>query len=72
MKVATFRVIDSKTAKVIKAYELEYTDIEHLNGLFHEARKVWAEYQVEVDTPNFLFSYSHTWKEQMAISPFAV
>lgn len=72
MKVATFRVIDTKTAEVIKTYELEYTDGKHLNTLFHEARQVWDEYQVEAETPDFLLSYSHTWRDQLAISPFAV
>lgn len=72
MKVATFRVIDTKTAEVIKTYELEYTEPKHLNTLFHEARQVWDEYQVEAETDGFLLSYSHTWRDQLAISPFAV
>ena len=72
MKVATFRVIDTKTAEVIKTYELEYTDGKDLNKSYQEARQVWSEYQVEAETDGFLLSYSHTWRDQLAISPFAV
>lgn len=67
MKVATFRVIDTKTAEVIKTYELEYTEPKHLNTLFHEARQVWDEYQVEAETDGFIMSYSHTFREQFLI-----
>jgi len=64
MKMATFRVIDPKTAEVIKTYELEYTEPKHLNSLFHEAREVWNEYFVEAETDTFTLSFSHTYREE--------
>lgn len=72
MRVATFRVINPATAELVKEYQLEYTDIKSLNADFHEARQVWSEYHVEADTPDFLLSHSHTWRDQISISPFAI
>lgn len=68
MQIATFRVICPKTAELIKSYQVEYSDNKQLYELFQESRKVWAEYQVEVETEYVVFSNSHTYKEQLQLS----
>ena len=58
---AQFKVLDGQ--KVIKQYEMEYSSAKELNDLFHEARKVWAEYMVEVHMEGGMMTYSHTYAE---------
>ena len=58
---AQFRVLDGQ--KVIKQYEMEYSSAKELNDLFHEVRKVWDEYMVEVHMEGGMMSYSHTYAE---------
>lgn len=58
---AQFKILDGE--KVIKQYEMEYGSVKELNDLFHEARKVWDEYMVEVDYGYGVMSYSHTYAE---------
>lgn len=60
---AQFRILDGQ--KVIKQYEIEFDSTKELNDLFHEARKVWDEYIVEVDTYYMTMTYSHTYAEEM-------
>lgn len=67
MKVATFRIINTKTSELINTYELEYADAAELNKLFQEARQVWAEYQVEAKTDTFILNKSHTYYEELMI-----
>lgn len=67
MQQATFRVIDPKTSELIKQYQLEYADAKSLNADYQEARQVWSEYQVEVETKAFILSSSHTFREQFLI-----
>jgi hypothetical protein len=63
MKTAIFKILNGD--EVIKDYTMEYSSMKELNKLFHEARKVWSEYQVEVDFGIGELSYSHTYKEQV-------
>lgn len=60
---AKFRVLDG--TEVIRSYELEYTTTKGLNNLFHEARQVWDEYMVEVETEWGVMSYSHTYADEV-------
>jgi len=65
---AQFRVLDGQ--EVIKMYEMEYNSPKELNNLFHEARKVWDEYMVEVefDLGNYILGimrHSHTYRDQV-------
>ena len=60
---AQFRVLDGQ--EVIKSYEIEYNSAKELNNLFHEARKVWDEYMVEVEFDLGIMSYSHTYRDEV-------
>jgi hypothetical protein len=61
--IAQFRVLDGTVLKA--EYDMEYDTTFELNELFHEARKVWAEYIVEVDTHYMTMTYSHTYAEEL-------
>ena len=50
--------------QLVTEYEIEYNGARELNTLYQEARQVWAEYDVTVETPTHNISYSHTYKEQ--------
>jgi|LauGreDrversion4_2_1035121.scaffolds.fasta_scaffold265967_2 hypothetical protein len=63
INTAQFTVLNGTT--VINQYEMEFGSPKELNDLFHEARKVWAEYIVEVDTYYMKMTYSHTYAEEM-------
>ena len=60
--IATFKVYDK--GKIIEEYYMEYNSHKELHNLFHEARKVWAEYHVVAETSEYNMTYSHTYKEQ--------
>jgi hypothetical protein len=68
MYKATIKVIDKDTTpnhpKVIKQYEIEYTDADDLMTHYEAARKVWDEYFVEADTQYMVMTSSHTYKEE--------
>ncbi len=68
MNKATIKVIDKDTTpnhpKVIKQYEIEYTDADDLMTHYEAARKVWDEYFVEADTQYMVMTSSHTYKEE--------
>jgi hypothetical protein len=63
---AQFKVLDGQ--EVIQAYEIEFNQAEELQELFQEARKVWAEYTVEVDTEFMTMSSSHTYAEEVNLT----
>ncbi len=63
---AQFKVLDGQ--EVIKVYEMEFNQAKELNKLFQEAREVWAEYMVEVDTDYMTMSSSHTYAEEVKMS----
>lgn len=60
---AQFRVLNG--TQVVNQYELEYSSTKELNDMFHEARKVWDEYMVEVEMDWGVMSYSHTYAEEV-------
>jgi hypothetical protein len=65
-KTAQFRIYDG--IKLIKEYKVDYVVApgeRTLNQLFQEAREVWAEYCVEVETDAFIMSRSHTYAEEV-------
>ena len=63
---AQFKVLDGQ--EVIQTYEIEFNQAEELQELFQEARKVWAEYHVVVDTEFTVMSSSHTYAEEVKMS----
>ena len=60
---AQLRVLDG--TQVISQYELEYSSTKELNDKFHEARKSWDEFMVEVVMEGGVMSYSHTYAEEV-------
>ena len=60
---AQFRVLNG--TQVVNQYEMEYSSTKELNDMFHEARKVWDEYMVEVEMDWGVMSYSHTYAEEV-------
>jgi len=63
---AQFKVLDGQ--EVIQVYEMEFNQAKELNELFQEAREVWAEYMVEVDTDYMTMGSSHTYEEEVKMS----
>ena len=61
--IAQFKVLDG--TQVISQYEMEYSSAKELNDLFHEARKVWAEFMVEVEVEWGVISYSCTYAREL-------
>ena len=61
--IAQFKVLDG--TQVISQYEMEYSSAKELNDLFHEARKVWAEFMVEVEVEWGVISYSCTYAREV-------
>jgi hypothetical protein len=65
--IATFKVTDS-TGDLIKMYSLTVMNADELKKLIQEARQVWDEYYVEVETDLFTQSFSHTYSEEVLTS----
>ena len=63
---AQFKVLDGQ--EVIQAFEIEFQQAEELKELFQKARKMWAEYMVEVDTDYMTMSSSHSYAEEVKMS----
>ncbi len=62
--IAQFKVLDG--TQVVNQYEMEYSSAKELHDLFHEARKVWAEFMVEVEwTELATMSYSCTYAREL-------
>ena len=53
--------------EVIKTYELEYTSEESLSDLFEEARSVWAEYYVELQSKDWSITQDFTYEQEMVM-----
>ena len=62
---AQFKVLDGQ--EIIQAYEMEFDQVKELIELFQESRKIWAEYQVVVDTEFTVLSSSHTYAEEVRL-----
>ena len=65
--IATFKVTDS-TGDLIEMYSLTAMNADELKKLIQEARQVWDEYYVEVETDLFTQSFSHTYSEEVLMS----
>ena len=65
--IATFKVTDG-TGDLIKMYSLIAMNADELKKLIQEARQVWDEYYVEVETDLFTQSFSHTYSEEVLTS----
>ena len=63
---AQFKVLDGQ--EIIQAYEMEFDQVKELIELFQESRKIWAEYQVVVDTEFTVMSSSHTYAEEVKMN----
>ena len=63
--IATFKVTDID-GDLIKMYSLTAMNADELKKLIQEARQVWDEYYVEVETDLFTQSFSHTYSEEVA------
>ena len=63
MKKATFKIVfptnyklDDPTNELETSYEIEYSTALELKNLYEEARRVWSEFIVEVETDIFVMS----------------
>ena len=66
---ATFRVYFPtgnfpNTTEPEATYQLEYSSPQELKELYEEARQVWSEYMVEVETDDMIMSSSSTYAEE--------
>jgi 2-succinyl-5-enolpyruvyl-6-hydroxy-3-cyclohexene-1-carboxylate synthase len=71
--IATFRVYFPtgnfpNTTEPEATYQLEYSSPQELKELYEEARQVWGEYVVEVETDGMIMSSSHTYAEECMAS----
>ena len=67
-KVAEFRIMTRSGEQMVDNYYLPYGDASELNKLIQEARQVWDEYYVEVETDLFTQSFSHTYSEEVLMN----
>jgi hypothetical protein len=51
--------------EVIKTYELDYISELSLGDLYEEARSVWAEYYVELQSKDWIMSRDFTYEQEM-------
>lgn len=66
-KIAEFRILTRSGEQMIDNYYLPYTTPNELNNLIHEARQVWYEYRVEVETDLFVQTFSHSYSEEFSM-----
>lgn len=72
MKKATFNVVfptnyvlGSTSNELEASYVLEYSTGMELNELWQEARRVWSEFVVEVDTDGFIMVNETPYAEEV-------
>jgi hypothetical protein len=72
MKKATFNVVfptnyvfGSTSNELETSYVLEYSTAKELNELWQEARRVWSEFVVEVDTYGFIMVNETPYAEEL-------
>jgi hypothetical protein len=75
--IATFRVYFPtgdfpNTTEPETTYQLEYSSSQELAHLHEEARRVWSEYMVEVETDGMIMSSSSTYAEDCSPLPVFV
>ena len=66
-KIAEFRILTRSGEQMIENYYMPYTTPKELNNLIHEARQVWYEYRVEVETDLFVQTFSHSYSEEFSM-----
>ena len=78
MKKATFKIVfptnyklDDPTNELETSYEIEYSTALELKNLYEEARRVWSEFIVEVETDIFVMS-DKPYQEQLKNEPMMV
>lgn len=78
MKKATFKIVfptnyklDDPTNELETSYEIEYSTALELKNLYEEARRVWSEFVVEVETDTFVMS-DNPYQEQLKNKPMMV
>ncbi len=64
MSKVTINVKDGH-ANIIKTYDVVLKCDETIQDLYEEARRVWAEYYVELDTDNATLSNSYTYEQEV-------
>ena len=64
MSKVTINVKDGH-ANIIKTYDMELVESKTAQDLYEEARRVWAEYYVELDTDNATLSNSYTYEQEV-------
>jgi hypothetical protein len=64
MSKVTINVKDGH-ANIIKTYDVVLKCGETIQDLYEEARRVWAEYYVELDTDNATLSNSYTYEQEV-------
>lgn len=71
LKTAEFRIMTPdrfNRAETVDNYYLSYNSHKELQSLIQEARELWDEYIVEVQTDLCIQSFSHTFKEELAMA----
>jgi hypothetical protein len=67
-KTVEFRVLSVDGEQMIDNYYLPYSTANELRDLIQEAREVWSEFKVEVETDLFVQSFSHTYSEEVLMN----
>jgi hypothetical protein len=70
LKTAEFKIMTpdrANRAEIVDTYYLSFNSYKELHGLIQEAREVWDEYIVEVRTDLCIQTFSHTFKEELAM-----
>ena len=67
-KVAEFRILTHSGEQMVSHYYEVYGDASELNKLIQEARQVWDEYYVEVETDMYTQSFSHTYSQEVLMN----
>jgi len=60
-------VLNIKTGAgaLVLSYEIAYTTEEELANQYEEARRVWAEYYVEIVAESWVISRDYTYEQEM-------
>jgi hypothetical protein len=64
MSKVTINVKDDQ-GKVIKTYDMDLVDSETVQEFYEEARRVWSEYYVELETSTTTLSKDFTYEQEM-------
>ena len=67
-KVVEFKIMTRSGEQMIDNYYLPYSSANELQKLTQEAREVWSEYYVVVETDLFTQTFSSTYSEEVLVS----